>query len=188
VLTPGSRQPGGSEADDPAALARALGEAWSSLGEYKGDELRADVERDAEMLRGLHDAVAAATIHNDPKLDALSELLTDELGPEDEKDLLVTTDVLSEGQNLQQARYIVNYDMPWNPMRLVQRNGRIDRLNSPFAGETIYLYNLFPAGELEEVLRLYDRLLRKIAHANISVGMEAPVFEDAAAIERNFAD
>ena len=56
----------------------------------------------------------------------------------------------SEGQNLQQARYIVNYDMPWNPMRLVQRNGRIDRLDSPFAGQEIYLYNLFPAGELDE--------------------------------------
>ena len=57
-------------------------------------------------------------------------------------------------------------------MRLVQRNGRIDRLNSPFAGQEIYLYNLFPAGELDEVLKLYERLLRKIAHANISVGME----------------
>lgn len=108
--------------------------------------------------------------------------------PEHEKDLLVATDVLAEGQNLQQARYIVNYDMPWNPMRLVQRNGRIDRLGSPFAGEEVYLYNLFPAGELDGLLRLYERLLRKIAHANISVGMEAPVFEDAVAVERNFAD
>jgi hypothetical protein len=261
VLTPGSRRSGGSEADDPAALARGLGEDWSPLAEYKSDDLRSDVERDAELLGGLRTFVAGATIDNDPKLDALSELLTQQLGPEkaiifsyyadtvywiekalaadaasghkrfgerryvvvtgagddspeerlrrvhqfcpetteeesgggavaaeDEKDLLVTTDVLSEGQNLQQARYIINYDMPWNPMRLVQRNGRIDRLNSPFAGQEIYLYNLFPAGELDEVLKLYDRLLRKIAHANISVGMEAPVFEDAAAIERNFAD
>lgn len=261
VLTPGTRRSAGSEADDPAALARGLGEAWSSLSEYKDQALRHDVERDAELLRGLRGAVAEATIGNDPKLEALSELLTGELGPEkaiifsyyadtvdwieqalaadaangqarfgdrryvvvtgagddspaerlrrvhqfspettaeeagsgavapeDEKDLLVATDVLAEGQNLQQARYIVNYDMPWNPMRLVQRNGRIDRLNSPFAGEEIYLYNLFPAGELDEVLKLYDRLLRKISHANISVGMEAPVFEDAAAMERNFAD
>jgi superfamily II DNA/RNA helicase len=104
------------------------------------------------------------------------------------EDLLVTTDVLSEGQNLQQARYIVNYDMPWNPMRLVQRDGRIDRLNCRFAGQEIYLYNLFPAGELDEILKLYERLMRKVGYANISVGMEAPVFEDAAAVERNFAD
>jgi superfamily II DNA/RNA helicase len=80
----------------------------------------------------------------------------------DEKDLLIATDVLAEGQNLQQARYIINYDMPWNPMRLVQRNGRIDRLGSPFAGQEIYLYNLFPAGELDEILRLYERLLHRV--------------------------
>jgi PLD-like domain/Helicase conserved C-terminal domain/SNF2-related domain len=261
VLTPGARRSSGSEAEDPAALARGLGEAWSPVAEYRAVDLRRDVERDAELLRELREAVTDATIDNDPKLEALSELLLGQLGPEkaiifsyyadtvdwieqalasdannghqrfgerryvvvtgtgdegprerlrrvhqfcpitttdeaggepvapeDEKDLLITTDVLAEGQNLQQARYIVNYDMPWNPMRLVQRNGRIDRLNSPFAGQEIYLYNLFPAGELDEILKLYERLLRKIAHANISVGMEAPVFEDAAATERNFAD
>ena len=43
-------------------------------------------------------------------------------------DILVTTDVLAEGVNLQQARHIINYDLPWNPMRLVQRHGRIDRI------------------------------------------------------------
>jgi hypothetical protein len=261
VLTPGARRPTGSEAEDPAAMARALGEAWSPAEEYRRDKLKQDVERDVALLSGLRDAVAGATIDNDPKLRALSELLSGELGPEkaliftyyadtaywieqalaadtaaggarfrnrryvvvtgagdegpaerlrrvhefspettseeagsgpvsaeDEKDLLVATDVLAEGQNLQQARYIINYDMPWNPMRLVQRNGRIDRLNSPFAGQEIFLYNLFPAGELDEILGLYERLLRKIAHANISVGMESPVFEEAAAIERNFAD
>ena len=57
-----------------------------------------------------------------------------------------------------------------------------------FSGQEIYLYNLFPEGELEAILNLYDRLLRKIGHANVSVGMEAPVFEDVAAVERNFAD
>ncbi|MXW54028.1 MAG: SWF/SNF helicase family protein, partial [Gammaproteobacteria bacterium] len=43
-------------------------------------------------------------------------------------DLLIATDVLAEGVNLQQCRNIVNFDMPWNPMRLVQRHGRIDRI------------------------------------------------------------
>jgi hypothetical protein len=136
-------------------------------------------ESAAERLRRIHQFSPKTTFE---------EAGAEEVGTADEKDLLVATDVLSEGQNLQQARYIVNYDMPWNPMRLVQRNGRIDRLGSPFAGQKIYLYNLFPEGELEEILNLYDRLLRKIGHANISVGMEAPVFEDAAAVERNFAD
>ena len=48
----------------------------------------------------------------------------------DEIDILISTDVLAEGVNLQQARHIINYDMPWNPMRLVQRHGRIDRIGS----------------------------------------------------------
>jgi len=52
-------------------------------------------------------------------------------GVEDEYDILVTTDVLGQGVNLQQARNVINYDLPWNPMRVVQRNGRIDRVNSP---------------------------------------------------------
>jgi hypothetical protein len=94
--------------------------------------------------------------------------------------------VLAEGQNLQQARYIVNYDMPWNPMRLVQRNGRIDRIKSPYADQEIFLYNLFPAGDLNRILHLYETLLRKIGAANITVGMESPVFEDVAATERTF--
>lgn len=117
------------------------------------------------------------------------ETMADEAGagslaPEDEKGVLLATDVLAEGQNLQQARYIVNYDMPWNPMRLVQRNGRIDRLGSTF--ETIKLVNLFPEGELDGILKLYETLLRKIGHANVSVGMESPVFEDVAAVDRSF--
>ena len=61
---------------------------------------------------------------------------------EDKFDILVTTDVLAEGVNLQQARNIINYDLPWNPMRLVQRHGRIDRIGSPH--RDVYRSLLFP--------------------------------------------
>jgi superfamily II DNA/RNA helicase len=50
--------------------------------------------------------------------------------PDGEVDLLISTDVLSEGQNLQQAEAVISYDMPWNPQRVVQRNGRVLRLRS----------------------------------------------------------
>ena len=50
--------------------------------------------------------------------------------PADRYDLLISTDVLAEGVNLQQCRHIINFDVPWNPMRLVQRHGRIDRIGS----------------------------------------------------------
>ena len=46
----------------------------------------------------------------------------------DDFDILITTDVLAEGVNLQQAAQIINYDLPWNPMRIVQRHGRVDRI------------------------------------------------------------
>ncbi len=81
--------------------------------------------------------------------------------PEDQIDILISTDVLSEGQNLQDCGIIVNYDLTWNPIRLVQRNGRIDRIGSPH--ETVMICNMFPEDELERLLRLVERLTDRIA-------------------------
>lgn len=80
---------------------------------------------------------------------------------ENEIDVLVSTDVLSEGQNLQDCGTIINYDLAWNPVRLVQRNGRIDRLGSPHS--EISIYNMFPEDELEALLRLVERLSTRIS-------------------------
>lgn len=81
--------------------------------------------------------------------------------PENEIDILVSTDVLSEGQNLQDCGSIINYDLTWNPIRLVQRNGRIDRLGSPHSDITIH--NMFPEEELEALLHLIERLSTRIS-------------------------
>ena len=62
--------------------------------------------------------------------------------PSDDFDILITTDVLAEGVNLQQCCHIINYDLPWNPMRLVQRHGRIDRIGSREVADFIDLLNL----------------------------------------------
>jgi superfamily II DNA or RNA helicase len=88
---------------------------------------------------------------------------------EDLYDLLIATDVLAEGVNLQQARHIVNYDLPWNPMRLVQRNGRIDRIGSEHAEVFIRCY--FPDQHLEALLGLQERLERKLKQAAAAVGV-----------------
>jgi hypothetical protein len=69
--------------------------------------------------------------------------------------------VLSEGQNLQDCGVIINYDLTWNPIRLVQRNGRIDRIGSPHA--EIGIYNMFPEAELEALLHLLERLMSRIS-------------------------
>ena len=88
-------------------------------------------------------------------------------------DVLMSTDVLSEGMNLQKARYLINYDLHWNPTRMIQRAGRIDRIGSPF--EKIYVYNFFPEEELEDLLRLVEILQNKIRNIDSSIGLDATV-------------
>ncbi|MFT4148428.1 MAG: SNF2-related protein [Micrococcaceae bacterium] len=75
-------------------------------------------------------------------------------------DILLATDALSEGQNLQDANYIVNFDVPWNPIRIVQRNGRINRLQSDH--KDIYIYLMKPEGSYKLFLRLMDVVGSKI--------------------------
>ncbi|SVC82725.1 uncharacterized protein METZ01_LOCUS335579, partial [marine metagenome] len=86
-------------------------------------------------------------------------------GTKDAYDIIVATDVLSEGVNLQQARHVVNYDLPWNPQKLTQRHGRIDRMNS--AHSEIFIRCFFPTrdGDLDRLLGLEDRVRRKMNQA-----------------------
>lgn len=93
---------------------------------------------------------------------------------EKEIQILLSTDVLSEGQNLQDADTVINYDLPWNPVRLVQRVGRIDRLKCPH--DIIYVYNFFPEDALESILKIVERLYEKLDSINRSVGLDVSVF------------
>jgi hypothetical protein len=105
---------------------------------------------------------------------------------EDRFDILVTTDVLAEGVNLQQARHIINYDLPWNPMRLVQRHGRVDRIGSPH--RDVYLRCFFPDRRLEDLLELERRIRAKLTTAARTVGVESEVIPGADTVEVVFAD
>lgn len=105
---------------------------------------------------------------------------------DDRFDVLVTTDVLAEGMNLQQCRNIINYDLPWNPMRLVQRHGRVDRIGSPH--KDVYLRCFFPDERLDELLALEARIRRKLAQAAATVGVENEVIPGAETSEIVFAD
>lgn len=88
-------------------------------------------------------------------------------------DILICTDVLSEGQNLQDAGVLVNYDLHWNPVRLIQRAGRIDRLGTDY--ETLTIYNCFPEEGLEKLLGLVKSLQERIATIDREVGLDASV-------------
>ena len=95
--------------------------------------------------------------------------------PEGEVDLLLSNDVLAEGQNLQQAAAVISYDMPWNPQRVVQRYGRVIRLKSPH--DDVYLTTMLPEpGDLEAILQLEVVIRRKIVAAR-PYGMEVEVIE-----------
>ena len=86
-------------------------------------------------------------------------------------DILVSTEVLSEGQNLQDCNYVINYDLPWNPMRIVQRTGRIDRLTSTY--EVIHSRACYPDRELNKLLKLMNKLYHKIDMVNQAMGLDA---------------
>ncbi len=87
--------------------------------------------------------------------------------------ILLSTDVLSEGMNLQTAQFVINYDLHWNPTRMIQRAGRIDRIGSPF--KEIYVYNFFPEKELEDLLRLVSILQGKIRNIDSSIGLDQTI-------------
>ena len=84
-------------------------------------------------------------------------------------DVLIATDCLSEGQNLQDCDCVINYDIHWNPVRLIQRMGRIDRLGSP--NQTITGINFWPSKDYEEYLNLKSRVEKRMALMTI-VGTE----------------
>jgi hypothetical protein len=75
--------------------------------------------------------------------------------------------------NLQKAKFLINYDLHWNPTRMIQRAGRIDRIGSPF--EEIFVYNFFPEEELEDLLRLVEVLQNKIRNIDCSIGLDSTV-------------
>jgi superfamily II DNA/RNA helicase len=92
-------------------------------------------------------------------------------------DYLFATDVLSEGQNLQDCGTLINFDLHWNPVRMIQRNGRINRLGSEH--DHVYIYNMHPETNLESYLKLVHRLEQKIDRIKYTVGTDQSVLGEA---------
>jgi superfamily II DNA/RNA helicase len=89
--------------------------------------------------------------------------------------ILVATDVLSEGLNLQDAALILNYDLHFNPVRLIQRFGRIDRINSPH--KEIFAFNFIPELELEKHLGIQAILRERISEIHQTIGEDSAILE-----------
>ena len=99
----------------------------------------------------------------------------EELAAEGEIDLLIATDCISEGQNLQDCDWLINYDIHWNPVRIIQRFGRIDRIGSP--NQCIQLVNFWPNMELEEYINLEQRVSGRMVLLDISATGEENLIE-----------
>jgi superfamily II DNA or RNA helicase len=93
--------------------------------------------------------------------------------------VLIATDVLAEGQNLQDAHIVVNFDLPWAIIRLIQRAGRVDRIGQKH--DTILAYSFLPADGVERIIRLRARLFRRLQENQEVIGTDETFFgEDAA--------
>lgn len=106
-----------------------------------------------------------------------------EMATEGEIDLLIATDCISEGQNLQDCDFLINYDIHWNPVRIIQRFGRIDRIGSQNA--QIQLVNFWPNMELDEYLDLESRVSGRMVLLDVSATGEENVIEFQAGNQMN---
>jgi len=157
------------------ATARYLKRQLEEAGLSGVDEVDSASGRDrTEIIR------AFAPYYNRPPQGSLSE------GIKDETRILISTDVLSEGLNLQDATRLVNYDLHWNPVRLMQRIGRVDRrLNPDIEAQmiadrpelrdtrgTVVYWNFLPPDELDQLLRLYSKVSHKTLRISKVFGIE----------------
>lgn len=94
----------------------------------------------------------------------------------DKYDLLITTDVLAEGINLHRANVLVNYDLPWNPTRIMQRVGRINRVGTAF--DRIYVFNFFPTAQSEQQVPMEERILEKLQAFHDTLGEDFKYLSD----------
>jgi len=92
--------------------------------------------------------------------------------------ILISTDILSEGVNLNRSNVVINYDIPWNPIKMMQRVGRINRVskNPPF--DKIHTYNFFPAGQINEKISLQEAAEAKIQAFIEMLGNDAKLLTD----------
>lgn len=122
---------------------------YSGGGRYMGERIHPDAAK--QLVRG----------NFDPMADSQSDDLR----------ILITTDVLSEGVNLHRANIVINYDLPWNPTRVLQRVGRVNRVGTKF--QNVHIFNYFPTEKAEGEIGLEDNIKAKIQAFHSLLGEDA---------------
>ena len=131
--------------------------------------------------RGLTQIEAATGDSSNPtelacRFSPVSNNRREDITADNELRILISTDVLSEGQNLQDCAIVVNYDLPWAIIRLVQRAGRVDRIGQ--TSETILCYSFLPAEGVERIINLRGRVRARLRQNAEVVGTDEAFFED----------
>ena len=125
--------------------------------------------------RGIHHLEAVTGESPDPTTQA-KRFAPQGQRVENELRVLIATDVLSEGQNLQDAFVVVNYDLPWAIIRLIQRVGRVDRIGQQ--ADTIHAYSFIPSDGVEKLIGLRSRVSSRLREAGQVVGGDEAFFDD----------
>ena len=131
--------------------------------------------------RGLAQLAGVTGSSSDPtelawRFSPVSNGKRDRIQPSEELRVLIATDVLSEGQNLQDAHIIINYDLPWAIIRLIQRAGRVDRIGQQ--AEEILCYSFLPSDGVERIINLRSRVIQRLRENAEVVGADEAFFED----------
>ena len=139
---------------------------------YLDEQLKA---KDLKDMAGVTGNSAEPTVFA-RRFSPVSNQARDTVAPEQELRVLVATDVLSEGQNLQDCAIVVNYDLPWAIIRLIQRAGRVDRIGQ--TAEEILCHSFLPAEGVERIIDLRSRVRRRLQQNAEVVGADESFFED----------
>src|SRR5690606_31417780 len=150
--------------------------AFADTANYLYDEIQVFVKKNfglnTALITGSKRACSAQSIPTElnPLLTCFSPLSKDKalIYPHitEKIDILIATDCISEGQNLQDCDFLVNYDIHWNPVRIIQRFGRIDRIGSP--NERITLVNFWPEVTLDAYINLKQRVENRMLISNMA--------------------
>ncbi len=144
---------------------------YADTAEYLGRELKRLMVDKFEVVTGDTDDPTAFAHRFSP----VSNDVRKDISSEEEIRVLISTDVLSEGQNLQDAHIIVNFDLPWAIIRLIQRAGRVDRIGQ--TSDSIICYSFLPEDGIERIINLRARLRTRISQNAEVVGSDETFFD-----------
>lgn len=142
----------------------------SETAEYLADNIQKRLDKSVILFTGSMGDAKKNVIRNnfDPNVD-------DEV-KEDNYNVLVTTDVLAEGMNLHRSNVVINYDLPWNPTKIMQRVGRINRVGTKF--NELYIYNFFPTSNSNDINHQEENIISKIKMFHDLLGNDSKFLTD----------